>query len=92
MYEKKASNKALYLREERDGGKPRSFKKLDLFLEERRVEIGDFLTATTETAYPGADPVGEAGEEEAGEDSDLEEGSGGELGDTSDEDLLDDQE
>ena len=36
------------MREERIGGRPESFKKLDEWLVDRRLELADFLRATSE--------------------------------------------
>ena len=38
------------MREERIGGRPESFKKLDEWLVDRRLELADFLRATSEAA------------------------------------------
>ena len=93
VYEKKGPKKVAYLREEREGGVPKSFSRLDLFLKERRVELEDFLADTTEVAAPESrhDVVElmDIGEVEDGEDSDREQGPEGDLDESVDEDLSD---
>ena len=93
VYEKKGPKKVAYLREEREGGVPKSFSRLDLFLKERRVELEDFLADTTELAglesrHAPADPM-DIDEVENGEDSDQEQGPEGYLDESADEDLSD---
>ena len=46
-YDKKAGKNVGHLREEREGGVPRSFQKLESFLKVRRLELADFLMETT---------------------------------------------
>ena len=46
-YDVKVSKKVRYLREERVDGRPQSFKKLDEWLIDRRLELADFLRATS---------------------------------------------
>ena len=93
LYEKKGPTKVAYLREERDGGVPQSFARLDLFLKERRVELGDFLADTTEVAASeGRQAVVEPmdiDEVEDEEASDGEQGPDGYLDESIDEDISD---
>ena len=93
----KKDKKMAYLREEREGTvpRPKSFARLDHFLKERRVELGDFLADTTEVAQPMGKQVVEEdmevdGEEGGGEDevSDLEDELD-QLADSAGEDLSD---
>ena len=93
VYEKKGPTKVAYLREEREGGVPQSFARLDLFLKERRVELEDFLADTTEVAASEgrqvvAEPmdIDEVEDEEA---SDGEQGPDGYLDESVDENISD---
>ena len=73
-YEVKVGKKVKYLREERIGGRPESFKKLDEWLVDRRLELADFLRATSEAAVVEERVVsGEEEEEEfeLGEEEDF---------------------
>ena len=92
LYEIKVPNKVKYLREEREGGVPKSFSKLEVFLKERRVELQDFLDETTEVEASPGDAM-ETGEVETEEDSDndLEEGPEDHLDDSPDEYYSDDE-
>ena len=89
VYEKKGPTKVAYLREEREGGVPKSFSRLDLFLKERRVELGDFLAETTEVAGPQSGHASpEPMEVDEAEDEE-EQGPEGHLDESVDEDLSD---
>ena len=75
-YEVKVGKKVKYLREERIGGRPESFKKLDEWLVDRRLELADFLRATSEAAVVeervvAADVEREEEEFELGEEEDF---------------------
>lgn len=96
VYEKTGLKKAGYLREDRVGGvpRPRSFSSLDIFLKERRVELGDFLADTTEVERPldrqvtEEEPM-EVDDDEEEDSSDLENGLDDQLGESAEEDISD---
>ena len=72
----KVGKKVKYLREERVGGRPESFQKLDEWLVDRRLELADFLRATSEAAVVeervvAADVEREEEEFELGEEEDF---------------------
>ena len=72
----KVGKKVKYLREERVGGRPESFQKLDEWLVDRRLELADFLRATSETTVVeeravAAEVDGEEEEFELGVEVDL---------------------
>ena len=88
-YVKKVSAKTQYLREDRLDGVPLSFKKMDVFLKTRRLELSDFLLDTTEVEA-------EAGQGETEMDTDedsvqLEHGPEGQLCESEEEYYTDDE-
>ena len=95
VYEKTGLKKAGYLREDRVGGvpRPKSFSSLDIFLKERRVELGDFLADTTEVERPLDRQVTEEEpmdiDEDSSDGSDLENGLDDQLSESAEEDISD---
>ena len=86
-YRKKVSKSSVYLREERTAtGVPESFSSLDKWLKERRVELSDFVDATTETSASVSRFVDD--QDVVLEDVDVNGGDEGDLGNSDDEDFM----